>query len=290
MSAVRTNALGVYMKQVGRNDLLTKSDTDMLFERLRSQDCPDDERRRIRDMLITANLKLVVSIAKHYTGHGVSLSDLIQEGNIGLMTAIDRFDPKKGYRLSTYATHWIKQAIRRSLTNTSRTVRLPSHIVALLPRINDVRERLKSEGRDVTPDTIADELDVTVDSVKATLDACGSVYSVDVTSDAAGRRVVDRSKLETYMRRSTTFDEQSPDDVLLDGQLRDIVVRAMSQLTRREEQVLRLRFGYVDDANDDRFDMTDDDVEVFIDRLNDMHDTTRDTTASGAPKDEGDVR
>jgi len=267
MATQNAGGLSAYLRDVGRYPLLSHEETISLFREMR--DTPDDSTRsKIRAKLINSNLRLVVNIAKKYRDNGIPLIDLIQEGNEGLMKGVERFDPEKGFRLSTYVTWWIKQAIRCHLTESSRTVRLPSHVVAMLPRLRAERRRYIDEtGHEPTAEHLAEALSelqgntVTPESVQAALDASGPVYSVDLSPDqaASGKRA--GPSLEQFMNDSSSWDHQRVDleDVTFSGQLRDIVRKALATLTPREEQVIRLRFGLMEDPDSDEFQMTDED-------------------------------
>ena len=254
MANTEIGGLKAYLRDIGRYPLLNKQETNELFIRFRDEETTTQEKARLKAKLVNSNLRLVVSIAKKYKDHGVPLIDLIQEGNIGLMTGVERFDPTRGFRLSTYASHWIKQAIRRHLTDTSRTVRLPSHIVALLPRIRKLRrEILDSEGVEPTPERLAEQLSVTPESVRAALDASGPVYSVDLLPEGdSARRNTSKSTVEKAMHESTSWDvdRRTLEDRAAHDQLKQVVRGAFGDLTPREEQVLRLRFGCMEDPDD----------------------------------------
>jgi RNA polymerase primary sigma factor len=266
MSRNDIGGLKAYLTDIGRHPLLDKETTNDLFVRYNDEATPEPEKVKIKQTLINANLRLVVSIAKKYRDQGVPMLDLIQEGNEGLMKGVDRFDPSRGFRLSTYASHWIKQAICRHLTETSRTVRLPSHIVALLPKIRAKRrDILDEEGFEPDAERLAKELEVTEDSVRAALDASGPVYSVDLIPEeqSGGKRQASQSSIEQYMHNSVNWHQQRDDleESLARDQLKDIVRNAFVDLTQREEQVLRLRFGCMEDPNnEDEFPISDDEL------------------------------
>ena len=261
MANTEIGGLKAYLRDIGRYPLLSRDETNTLFVKFKAESTSKREKARIKEKLVNANLRLVVSIAKKYKDHGIPMIDLIQEGNIGLMKGVDRFDPTLGFRLSTYASHWIKQAVRRYLTDQSRTVRLPSHIVALLPRIGKLRrDIIDAEGAEPTPERIAEELLVTPDSVRAALDASGPVYSVDLLPEGDGRRNTAKSTVEKYMQDSTSWDvdRRTLEDIASHDQLKQVVRGAFTDLTPREEQVLRLRFGCMEDPDDaDNYPISD---------------------------------
>lgn len=269
MPSNEIGGLRAYLRDIGKHPLLGHPETIRLFRAMR--DVEDDlEREQIRLLLVNSNLRLVVSIAKKYKDQGIPLIDLIQEGNMGLMEGVKRFDPERGFRLSTYASYWIKQAIRRHLTEASRTVRLPSHVVALLPRIRAERRRFIDEmGTEPEIEEIAAAVEATADSVRAALGASGPVLSVSMSAgdaEVGGRRgVANASRLEKAMQQSASWEGRAVDleEETLAGQLRNIVRSAFASLTAREEQVLRLRFGVMEDPDSDDFQLTDEEKKVL---------------------------
>jgi RNA polymerase primary sigma factor len=261
-------ALSTYLDDIGRHPLLSHDQTIALFVQMRSPTTRERDRAAIMRRLVEANLRLVVSIARPYAGKGVPLLDLIQEGNCGLMEGIRRFDPARGFRLSTYAGYWIRQAIYRHLSGTdqlagSRQVRLPAHVVAMLPRIAAARADIERDaGGDVeaSPEAIAAHMGASPELVSAAVNASGGVHSVDVLTsppggphqDGGGARPAGRwgRAVERAMSGSDSgLDDM--DDVVMAKQLRGLVRGAVGRLTPREEQVIRLRFALVEDASTD---------------------------------------
>src|SRR3989440_6561898 len=187
------NDLGLYLHEIGSIALLSASDE----QRLAHQIAQGNE--AARRQFIEANLRLVVSLARKYTGLGLGLSDLIQEGNLGLMKAVERFDPTKGNRFSTYATYWIRQAISRALSDKGRTVRLPVHMGEKIRRLTQVRHTLVSElGRDPTVRELAERMDLREGQVHALLIASHAVLSLD-----APRREEGESRLSDCLEDET---------------------------------------------------------------------------------------
>ncbi|MEY3480448.1 MAG: hypothetical protein RIQ71_1223, partial [Verrucomicrobiota bacterium] len=162
MASATDSTLGLYLRDIGREKLLTPAEEIKLAARIKRGD------KKARQRMIEANLRLVVKIAAEYANYGLPLLDLISEGNIGLMRAVERFDPKKGGKLSTYAGWWIRQAVRRALANQSKTIRLPVHQADKLARLRRVAEQMTAElGREASDEEIAEEVGLTTEKVAA---------------------------------------------------------------------------------------------------------------------------
>ena len=220
-----------YLKQIGQIPLLTAEQELDVAHRMKQGD------EEAKQLLVSSNLRLVVSIAKKYVGRGMQFLDLIQEGNIGLMKAADKFDPDKGFKFSTYATWWIRQAISRAIADQARTIRLPVHLVEANGKVVRMQRQLVQElGRDPTPEEIAARLkDITPEKVKelqlVTMDPVSMETPVGDESDA---------HLGDFIEDKTG---QRPEDFAEGQLLKEEINRVLSELTEREEQVIRLRFG-----------------------------------------------
>jgi RNA polymerase primary sigma factor len=212
---------------------LTRAEFRKRYARVQaSEDTVREEKR----LLMEANLRLVVSIAKRYMNRGLSFLDLIQEGNLGLMKAVDRFQFRRGFKFSTYATWWIRQAITRAIADHGRTIRLPVHVIESLNRLEKERKALRSErGRDPSPDDLAERLKMPVSKVRLLLDAQKTPYSLEMKVGE------DESTELGELLRDTSI--RSPEEATLEGDLSNEVTRALAPLSDREREVLRLRYG-----------------------------------------------
>ena len=223
----------MYLKEIGRINLLT---TDEEFEYARLAEQGDEYAKK---MLAESNLRLVVSIAKRYVGRGMLFLDLIQEGNIGLMKAVEKFDPTKGYKFSTYATWWIRQAITRAIADQARTIRVPVHMVETINKLARVQRQLTQElNREPTEEEIAKKLNITVDKVR-------EVYKIsqDPVSLETPIGEEDDSHLGDFIKDERTM---SPEEYATVEMLKEELTNVLLTLTDREEKVLRLRFGLDD--------------------------------------------
>lgn len=247
--------MGSYLRQIGRRKLLTKEQEVELSQRRegfrvlpdgRQEPVTEVERSRARCLMIESNLRLVVSIAKGQQNRGCDLDDLIAEGNIGLMRAVERFDWRRGFRFSTYASWWIRQAVGRLVANQGRQIRIPGRVGGITESLRQARDEfIELNGQEPTREELADLLGVTEATVTASLVGLPHVISLDAEvghdDDPRGPTLRDRIPDE---------DAESPFETLDRKELVGLVSRVLGTLTPREECVLRLRYGIVEDPRD----------------------------------------
>ena len=223
----------MYLKEIGRINLLT---SDEEFEYAKRAEEGDEEAKK---MLAESNLRLVVSIAKRYVGRGMLFLDLIQEGNIGLMKAVDKFDPTKGYKFSTYATWWIRQAITRAIADQARTIRVPVHMVETINKLARVQRQLTQElNREPTDEEIAKKLGITVEKVR-------EVYKI--SQDPVSLETPIGEEEDSHLGDFVPDERMmGPEEYATVEMLKEELAGVLLTLTDREEKVLRLRFGLDD--------------------------------------------
>jgi RNA polymerase primary sigma factor len=223
----------MYLKEIGRVPLLTAEEEVALAKRM--QDGDEEAQKRLAE----ANLRLVVSIAKRYVGRGMLFLDLIQEGNLGLIKAVEKFDYTKGYKFSTYATWWIRQAITRAIADQARTIRIPVHMVETINKLIRVsRQLLQQLGREPIPEEIAKEMDITVDRVREIMKIAQEPVSLETPIGEE-----EDSHLGDFIEDQ---DAPAPADAASFMLLKEQLEEVLDTLTPREEKVLRLRFGLDD--------------------------------------------
>lgn len=223
----------MYLKEIGRVELLTADEEVALAQRIEQGDPV------AKQELAEANLRLVVSIAKRYVGRGMSFLDLIQEGNMGLMKAVEKFDYHKGFKFSTYATWWIRQAITRAIADQARTIRIPVHMVETINKLVRIqRQLLQDLGREPTPEEIGAEMDLPTEKVRDILKIAQEPVSLETPIGEE-----DDSHLGDFIE---DHDATSPADYTSAELLKEQLNEVLDTLTDREENVLRLRFGLED--------------------------------------------
>jgi RNA polymerase primary sigma factor len=221
----RKDFIGIYRQEIGRIPLLTAQE-ELKLARLAPSDIA------IRNRLVAANARLVISIAKRYQGMGVELLDLIQAGNLGLIKAVEKFDPAKGYRFSTYAVWWIRDEITRSIANESRTIRLPVNVLKKISQLKRAAKELETElNRKPTPYEIADRLLIDLEELEDLLKLCKPITSLNVSDDRDLLSSTERSNLDRLEQESVAAS----------------VAVIFKQLTVREVNILQLRHGFEDE-------------------------------------------
>jgi RNA polymerase primary sigma factor len=233
---VSSDLVQMYLREIGRVSLLKTEDEIMLAKRIEKGDLAAKQR------LTEANLRLVVSIAKKYVGrsHNLSLLDLIQEGNIGLFRAVEKFDYKKGYKFSTYATWWIRQAVTRALADQSRTIRIPVHMVETINKYTQITRRLVQDlGREPLPEEIAVEMGIEVDKIRHIQKISQETVSLETSVGDSD----DDSVLGDFIEDTETV---MPNQIASRKMLKEHVTEILKDLTPREQKILKIRFGLED--------------------------------------------
>jgi RNA polymerase primary sigma factor len=231
---VADDSVRLYLREIGKIPLLSAEEELALAKRVVAGD------KDAKDKMAEANMRLVVSIAKRYVGRGLDLLDLIQEGNTGLLRAVEKFDPDKGFKFSTYATWWIRQAITRAIADQARTIRIPVHMVETINKLLRTQRRLTQElNREPTNDEIAKAMEIDVDKVEHIMKIKQDISSLD----ASIRDDEEDSVLADFIEdEDTVSPEESATGQLLKEQVKDM----LAALTEREQKILKLRFGLED--------------------------------------------
>jgi RNA polymerase primary sigma factor len=230
MSYDSDSSMKIYLREISKTPLLTAQEEIDLAERIRNGD------EEARTHMIKANLRLVVKIAHDYSGYGLSLSDLISEGNIGLMNAVERFDPEKGGKLSTYGAWWIKQSIKRALANQSKTIRLPIHMVDKIARMRRIAAILtEALGREPTDDELAEELGLPRQKIAMLKQASQRPASLDAP--------INEGEATEYGEIISDEAASDPLEMLSDKNLHDEIGGLLSILNERERRIIDERFG-----------------------------------------------
>ena len=225
----------LYLKAIGQRKLLSAEDEVRLAKRIERAD------NEAKNIMIEANLRLVVSIAKRYTDRGVSLLDLIQEGNVGLMRAVEKFDWRRGYKFSTYATWWIRQGITRCIADQARTIRIPVHLLQNVNKVAAVRRRLEQEmGREPTVEEVAKEVDLEESDVKRLMELSADAISLETPIGSADGAATIGDVVEDA-------SELAPEEIVAERLLSEDIDVVLDQLGDRERRVIELRYGLTGD-------------------------------------------
>lgn len=234
MDDIADDSVRLYLREIGKIPLLTTEEELALAHRVVAGE------KRAKDKMAEANMRLVVSIAKRYVGRGLDLLDLIQEGNTGLLRAVEKFDPDKGFKFSTYATWWIRQAITRAIADQARTIRIPVHMVETINKLLRTQRRLTQEfNREPTNEEIAEAMEIEVEKVEHIMKIKQDISSLD----ASVRDDEEDSVLADFIEDEDTITpEESATGQLLKEHVKDM----LGALTEREQKILKLRFGLED--------------------------------------------
>ncbi len=223
----------MYLKEIGRISLLTSEEELELSERI------DQNDEVAKNLLAESNLRLVVSIAKRYVGRGLLFLDLIQEGNIGLMKAVEKFDSSRGYKFSTYATWWIRQAITRALADQARTIRVPVHMVETINKMVRIQRQMTLDlGREPTDEELAKKMGITVEKVREVIKISQDPVSLETPIGEE-----DDSHLGDFLKDESSL---SPEEYTENEILKEEIKQVLMSLQPREQEVLELRFGLID--------------------------------------------
>jgi RNA polymerase primary sigma factor len=230
---IEDDSVKMYLREVGKVDLLTAEEEMTLARKIIAGD------KRAKDRMVEANMRLVVSIAKKYVGRGLDFLDLIQEGNTGLLRAVEKFDPEKGFKFSTYATWWIRQAITRAIADQARTIRIPVHMVETINKVMRTRRRLTQElDREPTDEEVAKEMEIDIEKIKYVDRIKQDIASLDA---AVGKDDEDEeSTLENFVDDETVMSPEEQTAVRL---LKEQMSAILSTLNEREQKIVKMRFG-----------------------------------------------
>ncbi len=227
------DSVRLYLREIGKIPLLTAEEEADLAQRIVKGD------KKAKDKMVESNMRLVVSIAKRYGGRGLDFLDLIQEGNTGLLRAVEKFDPEKGFKFSTYATWWIRQAITRAIADQARTIRIPVHMVETINKVLRTTRKLTTElNREPTNEEIAKELDMEPEKIDYVMRIKQDIASLDAS---VGREGDDEdSVLGDFVEDE---ERDSPEDSAANQILKEQLAEILSTLSEREQKIIRLRFG-----------------------------------------------
>ena len=233
VDAFADDSVRLYLREIGKIPLLTPEEEADLAQRIVKGD------KKAKDKMVESNMRLVVSIAKRYGGRGLDFLDLIQEGNTGLLRAVEKFDPDKGFKFSTYATWWVRQAITRAIADQARTIRIPVHMVETINKVLRTTRKLTSElNREPTNEEIAKELDMEPEKIDYVMRIKQDIASLDAS---VGRDGDDEdSVLGDFVEDE---DRASPEDSAANQILKEQLSEIIATLTDREQKIIRLRFG-----------------------------------------------
>ena len=234
---VADDSVKLYLREIGKIPLLSQEEEFELAQKIIHGN--EKEKKRAKDKMAESNMRLVVSIAKRYSGRGLDFLDLIQEGNKGLLRAVEKFDPDKGFKFSTYATWWIRQAITRAIADQARTIRIPVHMVETINKVLRTQRRLTQElNREPTSEEIGKAMDMDADKIEYVMKIKQDIASLDASVGRDGED--DDSSLGDFIEDE---DRVSPEDSAATQLLKEQIAEILSTLTDREQKIIKMRFG-----------------------------------------------
>lgn len=234
---VADDSVKLYLREIGKIPLLSQEEELELAKKIIEGN--EKEKKRAKDKMAESNMRLVVSIAKRYSGRGLDFLDLIQEGNTGLLRAVEKFDPDKGFKFSTYATWWIRQAITRAIADQARTIRIPVHMVETINKVLRTQRRLTQElNREPTTEEIGKAMDMDADKIEYVMKIKQDIASLDASVGRDGED--DDSSLGDFIEDE---DRISPEDAAATQLLKEQIAEILSTLTDREQKIIKMRFG-----------------------------------------------
>ena len=234
---VADDSVKLYLREIGKIPLLSQEEEFELAQKIIHGN--EKEKKRAKDKMAESNMRLVVSIAKRYSGRGLDFLDLIQEGNTGLLRAVEKFDPDKGFKFSTYATWWIRQAITRAIADQARTIRIPVHMVETINKVLRTQRRLTQElNREPTSEEIGKAMDMDADKIEYVMKIKQDIASLDASVGRDGED--DDSSLGDFIEDE---DRVSPEDSAATQLLKEHSAEILSTLTDREQKIIKMRFG-----------------------------------------------
>ena len=233
VDATADDSVRLYLREIGKIPLLSPEEEADLAQRIVKGD------KKAKDKMVESNMRLVVSIAKRYSGRGLDFLDLIQEGNTGLLRAVDKFDPEKGFKFSTYATWWIRQAITRAIADQARTIRIPVHMVETINKVLRTSRKLTQQlNREPTEEEIAKEMEMEVEKVKYVMRIKQDIASLDASVGRDGED--EDSVLGDFVEDE---ERASPEDSAANQLLKEQIAKIITTLSEREQKIIKLRFG-----------------------------------------------
>ena len=234
---VADDSVKLYLREIGKIPLLSQEEEFELAQKVIHGN--EKEKKRAKDKMAESNMRLVVSIAKRYSGRGLDFLDLIQEGNTGLLRAVEKFDPDKGFKFSTYATWWIRQAITRAIADQARTIRIPVHMVETINKVLRTQRRLTQElNREPTTEEIGKAMDMDPDKIEYVMKIKQDIASLDASVGRDGED--DDSSLGDFIEDE---DRISPEDAAANQLLKEQIASILSTLSDREQKIIKMRFG-----------------------------------------------